>query len=1111
MQQYFLQWLNNLGIKDKLLVFIAIPLVSIFLLSFLGITDKYQQYMDNKNTQKFLSIVSGLDGLIYELQKERGISTSLITTRKNTVSQKNIFSQRQSTDKALHRFYQLTKNLNIAFMNWQLREEFFSLNHHLEELTQIRARIDAKDFDSLIQNYSDLNSHAINFTEYLQLLTKDTELAKLSEAYIDLLWLQERAGQERATLAWVFVSGVLNPDYYRQVIAHIESQKNLIRNYNLKAPSEYRKFLQHALSHPVNKEVAKIRDAAINKVIRNELLNELQSLIGYGGLIHDFTKYLIRSSPSYLENFKNGQKKAKELIKRYKDSPGITQEDLLHLNAIEDTFENYSQSIVKAVRLKEAGASLQEIDNAVQVEDTQALKAITYLRNGITEQDFSFWWRNSTQRIDLIKEMNDRLILDVSNRAANNTFSAIISLCVYLSIMAFTLIVSFILGTFLMRRLIVELKNISSYMKKMSLENRFDQPLTVSGNDEISEMAVTFNQLIQEHLKFESELRLSAEVFASATEAIMIADANKQIQMVNPAFEEISGYNEELVLKKDCLIFKANEMHGITSCQIWAQLRESCRWEGEIWSKKPNGEKYLIWLKLNVIRNSDGVITHYTGMFTDITQRKQYEQNIWKQANYDALTNLPNRNMCMERLSHDLKNATRQTTQVAVLFIDLDRFKLINDTLGHSAGDDLLVEIATRLRNTIRNSDTVSRLGGDEFVITLSDIKELADIEHISLKILETISKPIILRDHSETFTAGSIGIALFPRDGKDVETLMKHADTAMYQSKKVGGNNFMFYREEMNLMVMRHMAIEKELRKALSSRELCLYYQPIVDLQTGSVLGAEALIRWHHPGRGLVGPETFIPVAEDSGLIVPISDWIINTAIQQAIEWNKTSNQILKIAVNISSRQCLDNEHGVVQTLKQAINKPQIKPGIFDIEITENLLMKDVPATIDSLDQIRDLGIGISLDDFGTGYSSLSHLKHFPISTIKIDRTFIKDVTTNEKDAQLVQAIIMLSKGLNLNVIGEGIEKAEHYTFLKNLGCHAGQGFYFKRPLTAKGFEIYLRQSGVLPVLTQENTTENTQSNELCKILPHQHKTLSIRHVQDLPSPVKDRRIGSA
>ncbi len=1072
MSSYILRWLNDRGIRDKLLIFIAIPIISILFFSFYGISDKYQQYINSKNTQSFLSIVVKLDDLVHELQKERGISTGLIEAN-STFFQNDIPSQREMTDKAFRGFFQHKKNIDTGFLNWAIREESLNLDELLKQLPAIRAAIDANDLDNVVHNYSDLNSHAINFMQYLQLLTNDSELARLSDAYTNLLWLQERAGQERAALIWVFASGYMDADYFRQVVSYIQSQEILLKSYNLKAPHEYRRLLQQKLSYPVNKEVAEFRNAAINKVIRNELLNEMQALIGYGGLIHDFKNYIIRGDTAYLQHFQQKESSVRDLIERYKALPGITQEDFFHLNAIEETLGNYFRLIGEISTYIQQGIAVSEIDKLVRVDDVPAIQAITYLRKGLTGIDASVWWKSSTERINLIKEANDQLKLDILEKTAKNTQSAIFLLWVYVSLTVLSLLVSFVLGMFLMKRLIGELKNISNNMREMFRENVFDRPLITHGRDEIGVMAGTFNQLISERIKLESELRLSSEVFANAKEAIMIADANKRIQMINPAFQTVSGFSEADILEKGFLCLSECSLDDVSSGLIWDKLQQNLYWEGELWNKKPNGEKYLVRLSISVVRDKNGLINQYIGMFTDITQRKQYEEHIWRQANYDALTDLPNRNMCMNQLAQNLKIANRKDTQIAVLFIDLDRFKLINDTLGHSAGDELLIEVAIRLRNTIRESDIVSRLGGDEFIIILNDAKEISFIERISRNILAAISRPVLLSDKSETYTSGSIGVALFPYDGEDVETLMKHADTAMYQSKKMGSNNFMFYKQEMNKAVMRHMKIEKELRKAISNREFCLHYQPVIDLSTGRILGAEALIRWHHPTLGLVGPDKFIQVAEDSELIVPIGEWVVTTAARQAAEWNKASKHLLKIAVNISSRQFVDNGRAIIKILEKAFMEEQLRPGMLEIEITESLLMNGASETINSLQQIRDIGIGISLDDFGTGYSSLSYLKHFPISTIKIDQSFIQEVTTNKKDAQLVQAIVMLSKGLELDVISEGIEKAEHLTFLKKLGCKAGQGYYFSRPITEKDFESYLLEHDAM-LLSSTNDVSN-------------------------------------
>ena len=1063
-----LQWLNNLGIREKLLIFIAIPIVSILFFAISGVSEKYQQYNNSINTQNFLSLAYSLDDLVYELQKERGISTNLIN-QDPFYLKKEIYSQRELTDKALHIFTQKIESFNIRQLSSSANNELVELNKLIVQLPAVRTSIDENKFENLLNDYNSLNSHAINFIQYFSQLINDNQIAQLGDAYTNLLWLKERAGQERATLMRVSISGEMDSKYFRKIIAYIEAQNSFIKNFYIKAPDTYRSLLRQILSHPVNLEVDKFRDAALNKVERNEFLNELQALIGYGGLIHDFKNYVIRGEKSYLEDSQKIRLNVKNVIDRYKSSPGITQEDLSHLEIIDETLDHYFDLIDETSSYLQEGYSINQIDKLVRVDDSLALNAITYLRKGWSDFDTSLWWENSTERIDLIKQVNNQVKEEILKLADENARSAVHLLAVYFIIALATLLFSFVFGSFLMKRLIGELKNISENMKTMFQEKNFDHQLIVTGKDEIGVMAYTFNRLISERTKFESALHLSSAVYENAKEAIMIADANMQIQMVNPAFTNVSGYNQENILGKDLLYLSCNLKSEHTSNLILNTLQHKSFWEGEVWNKKPGGEYYLIWLNINVVQNKSGRIQQYIAMFTDITERKQYEDDIWRQANYDALTDLPNRKMCIDQLTYDLKTAKRTNSSVAVLFIDLDRFKLINDTLGHSAGDSLLIEIASRLKETVRESDVVSRLGGDEFVVILNDIRNISDVEVVSKKILSNISTPVNLNSTSETFTTTSIGIALYPHDGDDVETLMKHADTAMYQSKKIGRNNFMFYQQEMNHAVMEHMTIEQELRKALSNQQLHLYYQPIIDLETGLIIGAEALIRWQHPTMGLVSPDKFINIAEDTGLIIPIGEWIVMTAANQASEWNKNSKQLLKVAVNISSRQCIDKEHSIVSLLKKAMTKAKLKPGMFQIEITESLLMDGASETVNTLNQIRDLGLGISLDDFGTGYSSLSYLKHFPINTLKIDKTFVNDATTNKKDAQLVKAIVMMSAGLDLDVVGEGIENVEQLSFLKNLGCKAGQGYYFSRPLTAEDFGKYLLEQDIITLYPPE------------------------------------------
>ncbi len=1063
-----LQWLNNLGIRDKLFIFIAIPVVSILFFAISGVSEKYQQYNSSINTQNFLSLAYSLDDLIYELQKERGISTNLIN-QDSLFLKEEIYSQRELTDKALYVFTQKIKSFDINQLSSSANKELIALNKLIMQLPSVRAAIDENKFENLLNDYSALNSHAINFIQHFSQLTNGNKLAQLVDVYINLLWLQEHAGQERATLMRVSVSGEMDSKYFRKIITHIEAQDSLIKNFYIVAPDMHRDLLRQILSQPVNLEVNKFRIATLNKVERNELLNELHALLGYGGLIHDFKNYVIRGEKSYFEHFQQVLLNVKDVIARYKASSGITQEDLSHLETIDETLDHYSDFIAKISLYLQEGYSINQIDKLVWVDDSLALHAMTYLGKGRPDINSSIWWRNATKRINLIKRVTSQVKEEVVNLAVKNTQNAVYMLAAYSAITLATLLFSFVFGLFLMKRLVGELRNISEKMKTMFQEKNFDHQLIITGKDEIGVMAATFNRLINERIKFESALHLSSAVYENAKEAIMIADAKMQIQMVNPAFINVSGYNQKNILGKGLFYLSCDLKSERSSNFILDTLQQKFFWEGEVWSKKLSGEYYLTWLSINVVRDHSGTVQQYIAMFTDITERKQYEDDLWRQTNYDALTNLPNRKLCIDQLSHDLKIAKRTNSNVAVLFLDLDRFKLINDTLGHKAGDSLLIEIALRLKEAVRESDVVSRLGGDEFVIILNDIKNVSDVEVVSNKILSNVSTPINLNNSSETFTTISIGIAFYPHDGNDVETLMKHADTAMYQSKKQGRNNFMFYRQEMNQAIVEHMTIEQELRKALSNQQFLLYYQPIINLETGLILGAEALIRWQHPTMGLVSPDKFINIAEDTGLIVPIGEWVVMTAANQASEWNKKSKQLLKVAVNISSRQCIDKVPSIVDLLKKASTEARLKPGMFEIEITESLLMDGTSETVDMLNQIRDLGLGISLDDFGTGYSSLSYLKHFPITTLKIDRSFVNDSTTNKKDAQLVKAMVMMSTGLDLGVVGEGIENAEQLSFLKSLGCKAGQGYYFSHPLNAEDFGNHLQEKDAITLYPTE------------------------------------------
>ena len=455
------------------------------------------------------------------------------------------------------------------------------------------------------------------------------------------------------------------------------------------------------------------------------------------------------------------------------------------------------------------------------------------------------------------------------------------------------------------------------------------------------------------------------------------------------------------------------------------------------------------------IFNDQMQIIGIAGVSRDITERKASEERIHFLAHYDTLTSLPNRFMLFERLEHLLAIARRDETQVALFFVDLDRFKIINDSLGHTMGDLLLQVVADRLKERSREVDIIARVGGDEFVIALTGIKEIDDVAVIAQKFLDTVARPYLINGHHMHITP-SLGISLFPRDGQDTASLIKNADRAMYRVKQTGRNGYEFFDAEMNAAALDQLSLEHGLRYALERNELELLYQSQIDLRTGAIVGAEAQLRWHHPKLGLIMPSRFIGIMEECGLIGPIGEWILAAACRQNRQWQRDGLPPITIAVNLSAVQL--NQKHFVEIVSRSLREAGLDPRYLDLEITESVIMHNAESTISTLDQLKDIGVKLSVDDFGTGYSSLSYLKRFPIDTLKIDRSFVRDVTSDSNDAAITGAIIAIAKQLNLNVVAEGVETLGQLNFLKTQNCDQIQGFYFSKPLSAEDFAIHLK-----------------------------------------------------
>jgi len=555
----------------------------------------------------------------------------------------------------------------------------------------------------------------------------------------------------------------------------------------------------------------------------------------------------------------------------------------------------------------------------------------------------------------------------------------------------------------------------------------------------------------------DESLRLAASVYDTSSEGILITDADNQIVAVNPAFISITGYLAEEVVGKDPSILSSGHHDEAFYQAMWHELNTTGYWQGEIWDKRKNGEVYPKWLTINTVFNEDGTVQQRVGMFTDISQKKEAEQLIWRQANFDPLTTLPNRQMFYDRLDQDIKKAHRANRPLALMFLDLDRFKEINDTLGHDMGDVLLKEAAYRLSGCVRETDTVARLGGDEFTIILGELDDLNTVERVSYDILSKLAEPFHLGD-KVVYVSVSIGITLYPEDATSIEALLKNADQAMYSAKNKGRNRYSYFTATMQLAAQIRMQITNDLREALVGNQFWIAYQPIIELESGNICKAEALIRWQHPQRGLISPAEFIPIAEDTGLIVDIGEWVFREVTQQVSIWRESYHPEFQISINKSPVQFRD-ENSAYASWPDQLQQLGLPGQSIVVEITEGMLMDASDAINSKLLVFRDAGIQVSLDDFGTGYSSLSYLKKFDIDYLKIDQSFTRNLTPDSEDMALCEAIIVMAHKLDMKVVAEGIETLEQRDLLIAAGCDYGQGYFFSRPIPANEFQALLQK----------------------------------------------------
>ena len=556
----------------------------------------------------------------------------------------------------------------------------------------------------------------------------------------------------------------------------------------------------------------------------------------------------------------------------------------------------------------------------------------------------------------------------------------------------------------------------------------------------------------------ESRLELWAKVFEASAESLIVMDADMRIITVNQAFRRHSLYDMvELIGKRPAFLLSPHNSHEQLD-SLRQTLARRGYWQGEIWIQRKSLEGYPAWLVMNAVRDLDGVTTHFIASSLDISERKASERQIEHMAHHDALTGLANRHVSKLRLAAAIAQARRSGEKVGVLFVDLDRFKHVNDALGHHVGDALLQSVSARLLQLVREGDTVSRLGGDEFVVILNGIGDAAAIaDLLDARLIPAMREPHEV-EGSELYVSCSVGVAIYPDHGTDMDTLMRHADAAMYQAKSGGRDHARMFTPQMEEQQLQQLHLETDLRHAIERHELVLYYQPRIDARSGRLNGVESLIRWQHPQRGLIAPDSFIPAAEESGLIVPIGAWVIREACRQHVAWREAGAGDIGVSVNLSAIQL--KHGGLVATLREVLRDFPIAPGLVEFELTESILMENVDDTIATLRAIKALGFALSIDDFGTGYSSLNYLCRFPLDKLKIDMSFVQNIHKSPQNLAVTKAIIGLGHTLGLSVTAEGVESAADAEVLRHAGCDELQGYYFARPMPQVQLATWLAQT---------------------------------------------------
>ncbi|MCJ8302049.1 EAL domain-containing protein [Shewanella sp.] len=1059
--------LNRLSLKQKLILFATMPMLLLALLGSIGMLHLFDQYQQAQRNTLSIEVSREVSQLIFELQRERGLSAGYVSSH-GAKYLTDLNRQRKITDTQQHKLLKspaleaFVQTLKTDHSQSQiLRENLQVIETSGHKMATIRLGVDRQQDNEAFRFYSEYNHQLLVLLSQLEIQTEDAQQTKAYEDLLNVLAIQEAAAKERGLMNGMLSAQYLDSKAFIMIksIQHLQAQA--ITQALLTTDIPNRILLREILANSSTQQVLRVRAQLESQIHIIEQAYKISRLLGYGGLIHDFKNYLLRGEQRYLTSFNRNINQLKFKLTELKKLDGLSPVKLAAIINIDETIDDYHQQIDKLQRLKLQGLSIKEQDSLVRVDDKLMIESLASLQYQAPEIDSKFCWEITSAPIDKLHSLSNKLTDKIARLGYQQQTVSLSYLALGIVAALINLILLFIIGRSMISNLVDSISLIAKDMQKMTLDPSLELKVPVRGKDEIAQLSHSLNLMLEERCKANRQLNLAAAVFEYSSEGIVVTDADNHIELVNPAFTQITGYSLEDVKGRSPSVLNSKQQTRDFYDEMWQSLQTEGKWQGEIWNKRKNGQVYPEYLAITVVKDDAGQIIQHIGLFLDISNRKQYEQDIWYKTHYDLLTNLPNRSLYTIKVQQEMIMAQENNRQVAILFIDLDRFKYTNDIYGHEVGNELLRQVASRLKSLVSKHDFVARLGGDEFIIILPRIRRQHQVQAIADKVNARLASPFGV-DGDELMISASIGISLFPENGSSEELLTRNAETAMYQAKNDGRNNYRYYSPEMNEHMLERIQLEQRLRQAVIRQEFCLHYQPIVNLDDRTITGVEALIRWQDPKFGMISPNMFIPIAEETGLIVPIGEWVLQQALTDLAHWHSLGFKI-SMAINVSGRQLLDqNKTSFKCLLKALLQKNDIEPQYLHIEITESMLMDDTEQCLAALESIRSLGLDIYIDDFGTGYSSLSYLKRFPIAVIKIDKSFVDNMLERESDAKLIKAIVMMGQSLELKLVAEGIETHAQWQMLQALGCDFGQGYLFSHPLPAQELESYLHQQAL-------------------------------------------------